>query len=218
VLERSVPNILFLLRGPKVDEGEKLDITIVVHLVGAQVVTVMLGGPPAGREAIDDGSIDEVHVSHDVISLMVTLMTDPATKESTDTQAEDSQERVGMAIIGCEEAEGESVKDLDSFDDIICLEESFFLELLTDLDVIRWCDLILVGELGGLHVLEHLASSVGVDGVEVVSGVAIVEFFDDQSASRMELGEFGDVVQSVVNDDVGFLVLGSLGIRHEEIV
>jgi len=95
VLDGSVPSIFGLLRGPEVDEGEELNITIVVSFVSTQMVTVVLGGPPVRGKTIANGGIDQVDISHDVVSLMVTLMTNPTTDEGTKTEADGRKDWVG---------------------------------------------------------------------------------------------------------------------------
>lgn len=84
-----------MLGGPEVDEGEELDITIVISFVSAQMVTVVLGGPPVGGKTIADSGINQVDVSHDVISLMIALMADPTADEGTETEADGGEDWVG---------------------------------------------------------------------------------------------------------------------------
>lgn len=49
MLDSSIPSVLFLGGLPKVDIREELDVTIVLSFVGAQVMSVVLGGPPVDR-------------------------------------------------------------------------------------------------------------------------------------------------------------------------
>lgn len=88
MLNGSVPSIFALLGGPEVDEGEELNITIVVSFVSTQMVTVVFGGPPVGGKTIAHGGINQIDVSHDVVSLVITLMTNPTTDEGTETEAD----------------------------------------------------------------------------------------------------------------------------------
>lgn len=123
MLDASVPGILGLLGGPEVDEGEELDITIVISFVGAQMVTIVLGGPPVGGKTIADGGINQIDVSHDVVSLVIALVTNPTANEGTKTEADGGKNRVGLAIPGCQEEQGNRVEDLNKFNDVVGLEK-----------------------------------------------------------------------------------------------
>jgi len=142
MLNASVPGVLGLLGGPEVDEGEELNITIMLSFVGAQMVTIVLGGPPIGGKTIADGSINQVDVSHDVISLVITLMTNPTTDEGTETEAESRKNGVSLAIPGCQEEQGNSVEDLNKFNNVVGFEKISLFELEHELQVISLGDFV----------------------------------------------------------------------------
>lgn len=148
VLNASVPGVLRLLGGPEIDEGEELNITIVLSFVGTQMVTIVLGGPPIGGKTIADGSINQVNVSHDVISLVITLVTNPTADEGTETEAEGRENGVGLAVPGCQEEQGNSVEDLDKFNNVVSLEEIALLKLEHELQVISLGDLVFFSDVG----------------------------------------------------------------------
>lgn len=145
VLDASVPDIIFLLWGPKIDEGEKLDITIVVGFVSTQMVTVVLGGPPVGRKTITDGSINQIDVSHDVISLVITLVTNPTTDEGTEAEADGSKDRVSLRIPGCQEEQGKGVEDLNKFNNVVGVENISLLKLKQELQVVSLGNFVFFG-------------------------------------------------------------------------
>jgi len=148
VLDASVPSILRLLGGPKVDEGEELNITIMVSFVGAQMVTIVLGGPPVGGKTIADGSINQIDVSHDVISLVITLVTNPTANEGTKTEADGGKNGVGLAIPGCQEEQGNSVEDLNKFNNVVGVENISLLKLKQELQVVSLGDFVFFGDVG----------------------------------------------------------------------
>lgn len=112
VLETSIPGVLLLLWLPEIDEWEQLDVAIVVDLVGTEMVAVVFLGPPGNGETVAHGDVPEVDLSEDVISLVVALVTDPASQKGAEAQAEAGKEGVGVGVPGGEEEEPESVADL----------------------------------------------------------------------------------------------------------
>lgn len=148
MLDASVPGILRLLGGPEVDEGEELNITIVLGFVGAQMVTVVLGGPPVGGKTIADGSINQIDVSHDVISLVITLVTNPTTDEGTETETDGSENWVGLAIPGCQEEQGNSVEDLNKLNNVVGFEKISLLELEQEFQVVSLGDFVFFSDVG----------------------------------------------------------------------
>ena len=149
MLDASVPGILSLLGGPKVDEGEELNITIVISFVGAQMMTIVLGGPPVGGKTIADGSINQIDVSHDIISLVITLMTNPTTDEGTEAEADGGKNGVGLAIIGCQEEQGKSVEDLNKFNNVVGLEKfGGLLKLEQEFQVVSLGNFVFFGDIG----------------------------------------------------------------------
>lgn len=149
MLDASVPGILGLLGGPKVDEGEELNITIVLSFVGTQMVTVVLGGPPIGGKTIANGSINQIDVSHDVISLVITLVTNPTTDEGTKAEADGGKNGVGLAIPGCQEEQGNSMEDLNKFNNVVGFEKiAGLLQLEQKFQVVSLGDFVFFGDVG----------------------------------------------------------------------
>lgn len=215
VLESSVPGILFLLWLPKIDEWEQLNITIIVNLVGTEMVSIVLIGPPGNRETVTNGNVPDVNLSHDVIPLVIALMGNPTSEKSTETKAETSQQRIISSVPSSKEVESNSVEDLKSFNSIVCLEDASLLKLVVKLEVAGFWELILVWDFSGWHVLEHLSSIIGMESIEIVSDIGVMEVGKDAGTTWVTLGEFGDVVESVLNDNTdGFIgghgLLGNL--------
>jgi len=206
VLDASVPSIISLLGGPEVDEGEELNITIVLSFVSAQVVTVVLGGPPVGGKTIADGSINQIDVSHDVISLVITLVTDPTADEGTETEADGGENGIGLAVPGGQEEQGNSVEDLNKFNNVVGLEKVGLLKLEQELQVVSLGDFVFFSDVGGGHVFEHFLGSFGVKSVEIISDIAIMEVFEDQTSTGMSLAKLGQVIKPVINDNLDLLV------------
>lgn len=100
------------------------------------------------------------------------------------------------------------MEGLSSFNPIVGVEITLFFELKTKLDVFSGSNFVCVRDFSGLHVLEHSLSLVRVDGVEIISNIAIIEVLNNGFSSWMDLGELGHVIESVLDDDVDFLGLG----------
>jgi len=119
-----------------------------LSFVGAQMVTVVLGSPPVGGKTIADGGINQVDVSHDVIPLVITLVTNPTTNEGTKTKAEGGENGVSLAIPGCQEEQGNSVEDLDKFNNVVGFEKISLLKLKHELQVISLGDFVFFSDVG----------------------------------------------------------------------